>query len=218
MKNNYTERTHKLIEFDNKLRGSISLSGLDSAVLCGVDEAGRGPVAGPVVAAAVIFSDDVYIEGIFDSKKVTKSRRNELYEEIIESAQSYGIGTVSNTDIDEINILEATKKAIDKALSKLKVMPGLIAVDGNFYSSPLARVENFIKGDEKSFSIAAASIIAKVTRDRMMAEYEKDYPHFSFSAHKGYGTKKHIDEILEHGFTAIHRKSFKIKQLQGELF
>ena len=105
-----------------------------------------------------------------------------------------------------------------KPFRKLKLAPGLIAVDGNFYSSTLAKVENFIKGDEKSFSIAAASIIAKVTRDRMMEEYEKDYPHFSFSAHKGYGTKKHIDEILEHGFTAIHRKSFKIKQLQGELF
>ncbi len=107
---------------------------------------------------------------------------------------------------------------MNKAVSKLKIIPGLIAADGNFYSSPVARVENYIKGDEKSFSIAAASIIAKVTRDRMMEEYERDYPHFSFSAHKGYGTKKHIDEILEHGFTAIHRKSFKIKQLQRELF
>ena len=218
MKNHYSERTHRLIEFDNKLRGSISLSGADSAVLCGVDEAGRGPVAGPVVAAAVIFSDDVYIEGVFDSKKVTKSRRKALYEEIIDSARAYSVGIVSNTDIDEINILEATKRAIDKAVSRLRVTPGLIAADGNFYSNPITRVENYIKGDEKSFSIAAASIIAKVTRDRMMEEYERDYPHFSFSAHKGYGTKKHIDEILEYGFTAIHRKSFKIKQLQGELF
>ena len=125
MKNNYTERTHSLIEFDNKLRGSISLSGTDSAVLCGVDEAGRGPVAGPVVAAAVVFGDDVYIEGIFDSKKVTtKTRRNELYEEIIESAQTYAVGVISNTNIDEINILEATKQAMNKAVSKLKITPG----------------------------------------------------------------------------------------------
>src|SRR5258706_5756726 len=146
MKNNYSERTQRLIEFDNKLRGSISLSGADSAVLCGVDEAGRGPVAGPVVAAAVIFSDDVYIEGIFDSKKLSKRSRNELYDEIVDTAQSYAVGVVSNTDIDEINILEATKHAMNKAVSKLKIIPGLIAADGNFYSSPVARVENYIKG------------------------------------------------------------------------
>ena len=107
---------------------------------------------------------------------------------------------------------------MDKAVSRLKVQPDLIIADGNFYRNNSSEVKNFIKGDEKSFSIAAASIIAKVTRDRIMTEFEKDYPHFSFSAHKGYGTRKHIDEILEHGYTAIHRKSFTVKSLQAELF
>ncbi len=208
------KRTKKLIDFDSGLRASIEGSGM----LCGVDEAGRGPLAGPVVAAAVIFGDDAYIEGIFDSKQLTRAQREALYEEITETALAQAIGIVDNLEIDSFNILKATTIAMNRALSKLKIQPDLIIVDGNFYKSDNCEVKNFIKGDEKSFSIAAASILAKVTRDRLMAEFEKDYPHFSFSAHKGYGTKKHIDEILEHGYTAIHRKSFKVKCLQGELF
>lgn len=213
-KSRIKERTNRLIEFDSGLRAAI----LGSGVLCGVDEAGRGPIAGPVVAAAVIFSDDAYIEGIFDSKQLTHNKRELLFSEIIEAALSYGVGIVDNNDIDLRNILQATKEAMNKAVSKLKIHPDLIIVDGNFYKNSKSEVKNFIKGDEKSFSIAAASIVAKVTRDRLMADFEKDYPHFSFAAHKGYGTRKHIDEILEHGFTAIHRKSFKVKSLQGELF
>lgn len=216
MKKVYSVRTHGLLEFDNTLRNSISA--VNSRFLCGVDEAGRGPIAGPVVAAAVIFSDDIYIEGIFDSKQLSRSQREALYDEIVDTAEAYAVGIISSGKIDEINILEATKRAMDKAIGKLKIPPGLIAVDGNFYKHRTGRVENFIKGDEKSFSIAAASILAKVTRDRLMRDYEKTYPHYSFSSHKGYGTKKHIDEILEHGYTPIHRKSFKIKSLQAELF
>jgi len=212
MKTNLTERTQSIIDFDNNLSHGFS------GILCGVDEAGRGPIAGPVVAAAVIFSDDVFIEGVFDSKQVTPLKREKLYGEIISSALSYSVGIVHNGEIDEINILEATKAAMDKAVSKLKLMPELIIADGNFYSSSSARVENIVKADEKSFSVAAASIIAKVTRDRMMIEYEKAYPNFSFSHHKGYGTKRHIDEILEYGYTNIHRRSFKVKVLQGQLF
>ncbi len=212
----FKRRTRKLLDFDSSLKRAMAPE--SNGILCGVDEAGRGPLAGPVVAAAVIFGDDVYIDGIYDSKQITRSKRESLYEEIIETASVFAVGIIDNTEIDCVNILEATKNAMDKAVSKLKIQPDLIIADGNFYRNDLSEVKNFIKGDEKSFSIAAASIIAKVTRDRIMTDFEKDYPHFSFSAHKGYGTRRHIDEILEHGYTAIHRKSFTIKSFQVELF
>ena len=212
MKKSSAKRTRKLIGFDNALRNGFS------GVLCGIDEAGRGPIAGPVVAAAVIFSDDVYIDGVYDSKKVPRAKREELYEEIMTCALSCSVGIINNIRIDEINILEATKAAMNMAVSKLSVLPELIVADGNFYSSDSLKVENIVKADEKSFSVAAASIIAKVTRDRIMTEYEKTYPHFSFSCHKGYCTIKHLDEIFEHGYTEIHRRSFKLKAVQGELF
>ncbi len=214
MKKGVSGRTRKIFKFDRKLRESL----YDSRVLCGVDEAGRGPLAGPVVAAAVIFSDDVYIRGVYDSKQLTHQQREELYMKIIDLADCYGIGVVDNNTIDEINILQASKAAMDTAISKLKLVPELIIADGNFYKNPVARVENYVQGDAKSFSIAAASIIAKVTRDRIMAEYEKNFPNFSFSAHKGYATQKHIDEIFDHGYTPIHRRSFHVKLFQGELF
>ena len=210
MKHDFKARTLGIIGFDNKLRKKCS------RFLCGIDEAGRGPLAGPVVAAAAMFSDDVYIEGVFDSKMLTHNKREELYEEIIGSAICYGIGIVDNKTIDCVNILEATKEAMNKALSRLKVEPLLVVVDGNFYSHPVYEFENLIGGDTLSFSIAAASIIAKVTRDRMMIGYEKKYPHYSFSHHKGYGTKKHIEEIRQHGLSEIHRRSFKIRELDYE--
>ncbi|MCI0448574.1 MAG: ribonuclease HII [Chlorobi bacterium] len=209
---NTARRTHSIIRFDNSIRGRYG------GLLCGVDEAGRGPIAGPVVAAAVIFSDDVYIEGVYDSKQVPPAKRKELYEEIISSALSYSIGVSCNNEIDEINILEATRTAMDKAVSTLNLVPELIIADGNFYKNGSAKVENLIKADEKSFTVAAASIIAKVTRDRIMTEYENLYPNFTFSHHKGYCTQKHVDELLEFGYTGIHRRSFNIKVLQGELF
>jgi len=206
------ERTGAIIEFDNNQRRKFG------SPVCGVDEAGRGPLAGPVVAAAVIFSDDVYIEGVFDSKHVSKKRRVELYDEIVHYALSYGIGIVDNFDIDSMNILNATKEAMNIAVSRLSESPAIIIADGNFYTHPRLLVKNIIKADEKSFTAAAASILAKVTRDRIMCEYQKQYPDYSFSDHKGYGTAGHIDEILEHGYTDIHRKSFRLKAVQGVLF
>jgi len=210
MKRDNSRRTHKIASFDNKLRKK------QECVLCGVDEAGRGPLAGPVVAAAVIFSDDVFIKDVFDSKQVHPEKREELYYEITESAISYGIGIIDNKEIDNVNIYQATFIAINNAISKLRVPPGLILVDGNFYKHESFEIMNIVKGDTKSFSIAAASIIAKVTRDRIMKEFQSQYPNFSFSSHKGYCTKRHIDEIIEHGYTDIHRRSFKIKQMEEE--
>lgn len=212
MNKDHSQRTRNLLEYDNALRSGLT------GHLCGVDEAGRGPIAGPVVAAAVIFGDDVYIEDVFDSKQVTGKRRNKLYEEILARALSYGLGIVENGEIDELNILNATKKAMSLAIGKLIETPSLVIVDGNFYSNTAIAVKNVIKADEKSFSVAAASILAKVTRDRIMCEYQNVYPNFSFSHHKGYGTTAHIDEILEYGYTDIHRKTFKLKAVQGVLF
>ncbi len=202
-----SKRTRGIIEYDSRIR-------LQSPrLLCGVDEAGRGPLAGPVVAAAVIFSDDVYIEGVYDSKKITRKHREDLFDEIISSALCWGIGIVDNQKIDELNILNATKAAMTAAIDKLTELPGIIIADGNFYSHPMAEVKNVIKADEKSFSVAAASILAKVTRDRIMCEYEQVYPNFAFASHKGYGTAAHMDEILEFGYTDIHRRSFKLKAI-----
>lgn len=205
-------RTRGIIEYDTIIRRE------SKGLLCGVDEAGRGPIAGPVVAAAVIFSDDVYIEGVYDSKKVTHKRREELYDEITSQALCWGVGIIDNRQIDELNILNATKEAMNLAISRLKEVPGVIIADGNFYFNPIAEVRNVIKADEKSFSVAAASIIAKVTRDRIMCEYENRFPNYSFSHHKGYGTQSHIEEIIEFGYTEIHRRTFKLKAVQGELF
>lgn len=205
-------RTRGIIEYDTIIRRE------GKGLLCGVDEAGRGPIAGPVVAAAVIFSDDVYIEGVYDSKKVTHKRREELYDEITSQALCWGVGIIDNRQIDELNILNATKEAMNLAISRLKEVPGVIIADGNFYFNPIAEVRNVIKADEKSFSVAAASIIAKVTRDRIMCEYENRFPNYSFSHHKGYGTQSHIEEIIEFGYSEIHRRTFKLKAVQGELF
>ena len=210
MEHSYTSRTLSILEYDTILRKDVY------GYLCGVDEAGRGPLAGPVVAAAVIFSDDVFIDGVFDSKKLTFKKREKLYGEIISSALCYGVGVVNSREIDEINILQATARAMDIAVSKLKVKPNIILADGNFYRHEKINVRNLIRGDSLSFSIAAASIIAKVTRDRLMKSYQNKFPGYSFSAHKGYGTKKHVEEIRQFGFSDIHRRSFRIKSLGYE--
>jgi ribonuclease HII len=210
MKREFRARTMSILEFDNTLRTGLN------GYLCGIDEAGRGPLAGPVVAAAVIFSDDVFIDGVFDSKMLTVRKREELYGEIINSALCYGVGAVDNKEIDEFNILQATARAMDIAVSQLKVKPDLILADGKFYVNEKISVRNFVRGDSLSFSIAAASIIAKVTRDRMMKSYQRKFPQFSFSLHKGYCTKKHVEEIKQFGFSDIHRRSFKIKWLDYE--
>lgn len=183
-------------------------------VVCGVDEAGRGPLAGPVVAAAVILPKGHIIEGVNDSKKLSEKKRDFLYDKIIEECISYSVGTASEKEIDEINILQATFLAMRRAVEGLEIKPQLALVDGN-QVPPLndVDVETVVKGDAKSASIAAASIIAKVTRDRYMIEMAEKYPQYHFEKHKGYGTKLHYEMIDEYGICDIHRKSFLKKVL-----
>ena len=177
--------------------------------ICGIDEAGRGPLAGPVVVAAVIMPKDSMIEGVNDSKKVSEKKREKLYELIIEEAISYSVGIVDQNEIDRINILNATKAGLTEAVRTLKVKPELILVDAltNIDTCGVP-YQSIIKGDAKSYSIAAASIIAKVTRDRIMREWDKVYPQYGFDKHKGYGTAAHISAIKENGLCPLHRLSF----------
>ncbi len=210
MQKEIRKRTLRLIRYDNKFKKN----GYD--LICGVDEAGRGPLAGPVVAAAVVFPEGVYIDEVFDSKQLNSCVREKIFDHIIEKAISCGAGMCDNYEIDSMNIYQATILAMSRAVNQLSVQPDLIIADGNFYRDNKAKVVNIIRGDEKSFSIAAASIIAKVTRDRMMKWFEKRYPVYSFSIHKGYATKKHIDEIRDHGLSEIHRFSFKVKCLSED--
>lgn len=177
--------------------------------ICGIDEAGRGPLAGPVVVAAVIMPKDSMIEGVNDSKKVSEKKREKLYELIIEEAISYSVGIVDQNEIDRINILNATKAGLTEAVRTLKVKPELILVDAltNIDTCGVP-YKSIIKGDAKSYSIVAASIIAKVTRDRIMREWDKVYPQYGFEKHKGYGTAAHISAIKENGLCPLHRLSF----------
>lgn len=177
--------------------------------ICGIDEVGRGPLAGPVVVAAVIMPKDSMIEGVNDSKKVSEKKREKLYELIIEEAISYSVGIVDQNEIDRINILNATKAGLTEAVRTLKVKPELILVDAltNIDTCGVP-YQSIIKGDAKSYSIAAASIIAKVTRDRIMREWDKVYPQYGFEKHKGYGTAAHISAIKENGLCPLHRLSF----------
>lgn len=182
----------------------------------GVDEVGRGPLAGPVVTACVVLPEDFDVLGVDDSKKVSEKKREELFDKIRERALAVGIGICDNNVIDEINILEATKKAMAMAVLeadcqlKEKGLGGLehILIDAVVLKDVEFPQTNIIKGDANSLSIAAASIIAKVTRDRMMVEYHEQYPHYAFDSNKGYGTKAHYEGIESHGITPIHRKSF----------
>lgn len=176
--------------------------------ICGVDEAGRGPLAGPVVAAAVIFDDATVIDGINDSKKLNEKTREKLYDEIIEQSVSYGVGIVDHVKIDEINILNAALLAMKIAVSKLSPKPDLVLIDGNKPFKSEIEAKTIVGGDGKSFSIASASILAKVTRDRMMKKEAEKFPHYSWHTNKGYGTKAHIKAILEHGPCELHRQSF----------
>jgi len=180
--------------------------------ICGIDEAGRGPLAGPVVIAAVIMPEDSMIEGVNDSKKVSEKKRELLYDQILEEAISYGVAIIGQDEIDDINILNATKKGLTMSLKELTVKPDLILVDALEHIDTLGiPYESIIKGDAKSYSIAAASIVAKVTRDRIMREWAEIYPQYGFDIHKGYGTAKHIAAIKENGLCPIHRKSFTTK-------
>ena len=176
--------------------------------ICGVDEAGRGPLAGPVVAAAVIFDDETVIDGINDSKKLDEKTREKLYDDIVEQSVSYGIGIVDHIKIDKINILNAALLAMKIAVEKLIPKPDLILIDGNKSFISEIETKTIVGGDSKSFSIAAASILAKVTRDRMMKKEAEKFPHYSWHTNKGYATQAHIKAIREHGPCELHRQSF----------
>ena len=184
-------------------------------VICGVDEAGRGPLAGPVCAAAVILPPHLEIPGLTDSKKLTDKKRRELFPVIREQALAYGIGMASEQEIDEINILQATFLAMQRALDQLSVKPDLALIDGNREKDFGLPVKTVVKGDSLSMNIAAASVLAKVTRDDLMVQMAEKYPQYAFDIHKGYGTKAHYAALTEHGPSPIHRKTF-LKKFYGE--
>ena len=184
-------------------------------VICGVDEAGRGPLAGPVCAAAVILPPHLQIPGLNDSKKLSDKRRRELFPEICEQALAYGIAFATEGEIDEINILQATFLAMERALSQLKVRPDLVLIDGNRQKDFGLPVKTVVKGDSLSANIAAASVLAKVTRDNIMVELAQQYPEYGFEIHKGYGTKAHYEALRTYGPCPIHRRSF-LKKFYGE--
>lgn len=184
-------------------------------VICGVDEAGRGPLAGPVCAAAVILPDHLELPGLNDSKKLSDKKRRELFPLIKEQAIAYGIGLASEKEIDEINILQATFLAMERAIAQLEGKADLALIDGNRARDFGLNVKTVVKGDSLSASIAAASILAKVTRDDMMEAYAEDYPGYGFEVHKGYGTKAHYAALTEKGPSPIHRMTF-LKKFYGE--
>ncbi|MGM9669914.1 MAG: ribonuclease HII [Faecousia sp.] len=184
-------------------------------VICGVDEAGRGPLAGPVCAAAVILPRDLEIPGLNDSKKLSDKRRRELFPVICREAVSYGIAFASAEEIDDINILQATYLAMERALAQLTVKPDLALIDGNRAKDFGIPVETVVRGDSRSANIAAASILAKVTRDDLMLKMAEQYPEYGFEIHKGYGTKAHYDALREHGACPIHRTTF-LRKFYGE--
>ena len=184
-------------------------------VICGVDEAGRGPLAGPVCAAAVILPPHLEIPGLTDSKKLTDKKRRELYPIIKEQAIAYGIGMASEQEIDEINILQATFLAMQRALDQLNIKPDLALIDGNREKDFDVPVKTVVKGDSLSMNIAAASILAKVTRDDLMVKLAEEYPQYGFEIHKGYGTKAHYAALTVHGPSPIHRMTF-LKKFYGE--
>ena len=204
MKEKEIERLKELKKIENEIYEKEHVE-----YIGGIDEAGRGPLAGPVVVASVIMKPDSFIEGVNDSKKVSEKKREKLYEQIIEEAVSYSVGIIDQNEIDEINILNATKKGLTESIKSLKVKPERIIVDA------LDKIDTcgipympIVKGDAKCYSIAAASIIAKVTRDRIMRQWDEVYPMYGFARHKGYGTAAHIAAIKEYGLCPLHRRSF----------
>ncbi len=203
------EIIHKeLFEFDSQLRKMYP-------VICGVDEAGRGPLAGDVYAAAVILNESILIPGLNDSKKLSEKKREALYDVIIEKADAYCIATASVKEIDEINILQATMLAMKRAVEGLSIKCEYALIDGNKIPSLECKADYLIKGDAKSASVAAASVLAKVARDRYMKNIAEAYPQYAFEKHKGYGTKLHYEKILEYGPSEVHRLTF-LKKLYNE--
>ena len=183
--------------------------------ICGVDEAGRGPLAGPVCAAAVVLPEGAVIEGLDDSKKLTEKKRERLYDIIKETAVAYSVAYGTLEEIETVNILEATYLAMNRAIEGLSVKPDFALIDGNRVPRGIKiPCETIVKGDSKSMSVAAASVLAKVTRDRLMLEYDKKYPEYNFKKHKGYGTKEHTELIKQYGPCEIHRLSF-LKNILG---
>ena len=210
MKEKEEERLQKMLEIEEGLYSK------GIKLVCGVDEAGRGPLCGPVVAAAVILKPDSKIEGVNDSKKLSEKKREQVYENIMENALAVGVGMSDVDVIESVNILNATKLAMKEAISKLKVQPEYVLIDGNQMIDITIPGETVVHGDAISESIAAASIVAKVTRDRMLIEWDKEYPEYGFAKHKGYGTKAHTDAIAKYGLTPLHRPSFCTKFVKGE--
>lgn len=210
MKEKEEERLKHMLEIED------SLYAKGYKLICGVDEAGRGPLCGPVVAAAVILKPDDIIEGVNDSKKISEKKREILYDVIMEKALAVGVG-ISDVDvIEKVNILNATKLAMKQAIENLSIIPEYVLIDGNQMIDIKIPGETVVSGDAKSESIAAASIIAKVTRDRMLINWDREYPEYGFAKHKGYGTKAHIEAISKYGLTPIHRPSFCTKFVKGD--
>ncbi len=211
------EKEFERLKEIKKIEENLYLKGIKS--ICGIDEAGRGPLAGPVVVASVIMPKDSMIEGVNDSKKVSEKKREVLYEQIIEESIAYGVGIIDQNEIDRINILNATKEGLTACIKDLEKnlkeknrgfeKPEIILVDAlTKIDTDGISYQSIIKGDSKSYSIAAASIIAKVTRDRIMRQWDEVYPVYGFEKHKGYGTKMHIDAIKQYGLCPLHRKTF----------
>lgn len=207
MKEKEIERLNELKKIEKEIYEKENIN-----FICGIDEAGRGPLAGPVVVASVIMPKDSFIEGVNDSKKISEKNREKLYDYIIEEAISYCVGIVDQEEIDEINILQATKKGLTESIKGLETKPERIVVDAlNNIDTCGIPYMSIIKGDAKCYSIACASIIAKVTRDRIMRQWDEIYPQYGFIKHKGYGTAAHIQAIKEYGLCSIHRRSFTKK-------
>ena len=196
-----------------EIENSVHSEGYE--IICGVDEAGRGPLAGPVCAAAVVLPMGLEIPGLTDSKKLTDKKRRELFPVIKEQAIAYGIGLASHEEIDEINILQATYLAMERALAQLAVKPDIALIDGNRAKDFGLPVKTVVHGDSLSASIAAASVLAKVTRDDLMMQMAEEYPQYGFEIHKGYGTKAHYEALTAHGPSPIHRMTF-LKKFYGE--
>ncbi len=209
------EDLHRMMSEERKLYSEGNKAG-PVKYIAGVDEVGRGPLAGPVVTAAVILPEDFSILGVNDSKKLSEKRRNELFDQIKDKAICYSIGIRDNNEIDRINILEATKEAMLEAVRNLAVKPDHVLIDALTLKDLDIPQTGIIKGDANSVSIAAASILAKVTRDRMMVAYHDEYPDYAFDKNKGYGTKAHYEGLDKAGVSPIHRRSFLVKYFQGK--
>ena len=205
------ERIRNLLSFERDLWTQ------NIRFIAGLDEVGRGPLAGPVVAAAVIFPPDVYIPHIDDSKKLTQQTRENLFDVITQTALTYAIASADVGEIDRYNILQASFLAMQRALDHLNTKPEFLLVDGKLYPRQSIPFKTIVKGDSRCFSIAAASILAKVTRDNMMSEYDRVFPEYGFEQHKGYATAAHLDAIEANGFCEIHRKSFHPRRFSGQL-